>query len=46
VGRVLTLPTGTAVDESIIARVCGILRAAVEDAPRVRRALAAGSDGG
>jgi dTDP-4-amino-4,6-dideoxygalactose transaminase len=46
VRRVLTLPTGTAVDESIIARVCGILRAAVEDAPRVRRALAAGSDGG
>lgn len=46
VRRVLTLPTGTAVDASIIARVCDILRAAVEDATRVRRALAAGSDGG
>jgi dTDP-4-amino-4,6-dideoxygalactose transaminase len=46
VRRVLTLPTGTAVDESIIGRVCDILRAAVDEAPRVRRALAAGSDGG
>ena len=45
VRRVLTLPTGTAVDDAIVARVCGILRAAVHDAPRVRRALAAGRDG-
>ena len=46
VTRVLTLPTGTAVDEAIVRRVCGILRAAVEDAPRVRRALAAPANGG
>jgi dTDP-4-amino-4,6-dideoxygalactose transaminase len=46
VTRVLTLPTGTAVDEEIIGGVSGILRAAVEDAPRVRRALAAAGEGG
>ena len=46
VTRVLTLPTGTAMDDASVARVCGIVRAAVEDAPRVRRALAAADDGG
>jgi dTDP-4-amino-4,6-dideoxygalactose transaminase len=45
VTRVLTLPTGTAVDDEIIGRLCGILRAAVEEAPRVRRAIAATGDG-
>lgn len=46
VTRVLTLPTGTAMDDASVARVCGIVRAAVENAPQVRRALAAATDGG
>ena len=45
VTRVLSLPTGTAVDETTIGGVCAILRAAVAEAPRVRRALAAMPDG-
>jgi len=45
VTRVLTLPTGTAVDEAVVGRLCSILRMAVEDAPRVRRALPATGDG-
>jgi dTDP-4-amino-4,6-dideoxygalactose transaminase len=46
VTRVLTLPTGTAVDATIVGGVCAIIRAAMEDAPHVRRALAATGDGG
>jgi dTDP-4-amino-4,6-dideoxygalactose transaminase len=39
VRRVLTLPTGTAVDPDSVRRVCAIIRLAVEHAPRVRRRL-------
>ena len=37
--RVLTLPTGTAVDADIVGRVSDVIRAAVENAPTVRRQL-------
>jgi dTDP-4-amino-4,6-dideoxygalactose transaminase len=40
VRRVLTLPTGTAVDATIVRRVCDIIRLAIENAPQVRRRLA------
>jgi dTDP-4-amino-4,6-dideoxygalactose transaminase len=39
--RVLTLPTGTAVDAEIIGRVCDIIRLAVQHAPQVRERLRA-----
>jgi dTDP-4-amino-4,6-dideoxygalactose transaminase len=39
VRRVLTLPTGTAVDPDSVRRVCAIIRLAVEHAPQVRRRL-------
>ena len=38
---VLLLPTGTAVDEAIIGRICEVLRTAQHRAPAVRAALAA-----
>ena len=37
---VVSLPTGTAVDEQDIAGICSVIRLAVENAPRVREALA------
>jgi hypothetical protein len=37
--RVLTLPTGTAVDSEIVGRVGDVIRVAVEHAPQVRRQL-------
>jgi len=39
--RVLTLPTGTAVDGEIIGRVCDIIRLAVQHAPQVRERVRA-----
>lgn len=39
-GRVLALPTGTAVDEGSIGRICGIIRAAGEHAGALRPLLA------
>ena len=42
VRRVLTLPTGTAVGEAEVRRVCDVIRLAVEHAPQVRRRLTAG----
>lgn len=38
--RLLTLPTGTAVNETDISMICATLRLAVENAPLVRRRLA------
>jgi dTDP-4-amino-4,6-dideoxygalactose transaminase len=38
--RVMSLPTGTQVGDETVARVAGLVRRVVEDAPRVRRALA------
>jgi hypothetical protein len=37
--RVLTRPTGTAVDAEIGGRACDVIRVAVENAPQVRRRL-------
>ena len=37
--RVLTLPTGTAVDAEILGRVCDVIRLAVRHAPQVRQRL-------
>jgi dTDP-4-amino-4,6-dideoxygalactose transaminase len=37
--RVLTLPTGTAVDGKIVRRICDVIRLAVENAPQVRQRL-------
>jgi dTDP-4-amino-4,6-dideoxygalactose transaminase len=37
--RVLSLPTGSAVTESDVATVCGVIRQAVDEAPAVRSAL-------
>ena len=37
--RVLTLPTGTAVDRKIVRCICDVIRLAVENAPQVRRRL-------
>jgi len=37
---VLVLPTGQAVDADVVAEICTIIRAAIEQAPEVRNALA------
>ena len=37
--RVMVLPTGTAVDEQMIDKICGVIRAAVEHRDLVREAL-------
>jgi len=37
--RVMVLPTGTAVDEEMIDRICGVVRAAIERSGEVREAL-------
>lgn len=37
--RVMLLPTGTAVDESVVTQICGILRTAVAMSSEVRQAL-------
>lgn len=37
--RVMVLPTGTAVDESTIDKICGVVRAAIERHAEVREAL-------
>jgi dTDP-4-amino-4,6-dideoxygalactose transaminase len=37
--RVVTLPTGTAMDEDDVARVCAVVRFVVEHAPEVQRRL-------
>jgi dTDP-4-amino-4,6-dideoxygalactose transaminase len=39
VTRVLSLPTGTAVDEEKVGQICQILRLAVENGPQVRQRL-------
>ncbi len=39
--RVMVLPTGTAVDEQMIDKICGVIRAAVEHRDEVRVALKA-----
>ena len=41
--RVLTLPTGTAVDAEIVGRVCDVIRLAVRQAPQVRQRLQSAS---
>jgi dTDP-4-amino-4,6-dideoxygalactose transaminase len=41
--RVLTLPTGTAVDAEIVERVCDVIRLAVRHAPQVRQRLQSAS---
>jgi dTDP-4-amino-4,6-dideoxygalactose transaminase len=41
--RVLTLPTGTAVDAEIVGRVCDVIRLAVRHAPQVRQRLQSAS---
>jgi len=38
--QVMSLPTGTAVDEQDVECICSIIRLAIENAPRVREALA------
>jgi dTDP-4-amino-4,6-dideoxygalactose transaminase len=38
--RVMVLPTGTSVDEGIVADICGIIRTAVGKAPEVKARLA------
>jgi dTDP-4-amino-4,6-dideoxygalactose transaminase len=37
--RVMVLPTGTAVDEQMIDKICGVVRAAIERHAEVREAL-------
>jgi dTDP-4-amino-4,6-dideoxygalactose transaminase len=39
-GRVIVLPTGTAVNEPVISRLCTIIRTAISNAPDVRAQLA------
>ncbi len=39
-GQVLVLPTGTAISEQDIARICGVMRTALAAAPQVRDGLA------
>lgn len=38
--RVMSLPTGTAVDETIVSMVCEIIRAALENPQEIRRSVA------
>jgi dTDP-4-amino-4,6-dideoxygalactose transaminase len=38
--RVIVLPTGTAVDPEVVARICGLIRSAFQHAPELGRRLA------